>query len=97
MNISYYELSYVKEAMNFLQLNDSFLLSIIKAKNKYFINPIHLLEYYDLLKIPEYDSHCPSLDQTTYSRLCCSMCNKYFLTLTYLTNHKRTMHLANRE
>ncbi len=88
MNISYYELSYVKEAMNFLQLNDSFLLSIIKAKNKYFINPIHLLEYYNLLKISEYDSHCLFLNQTTYLCLCYFEYDKYFSTLTYLMNYK---------
>ena len=80
--------SRAKEAMDFLQLNDGFLPPITKARDGYFTNPIHLLEYYDLLKIPEYNSHCPSLDQTTYSHLCCSEYDKYFPTLTYLTNHK---------
>ena len=86
-----------KEATDFLQLNNGFLPPIAKARDGHFTNPIHLLEYYDLLKIPEYDSHCPSLDQTTYSRLCCSGCNKYFPTLTYMTNHKRAMHPVRRE
>jgi hypothetical protein len=85
-----------KEAMDFLQLNNGFLPPIAKARDGHFANSIHLLEYYDILKIPAYDSHCPSLDQTTYSRLCCSECNKYFPTLTYMTNHKRTMHPATR-
>ncbi|CAG8847148.1 7809_t:CDS:2, partial [Racocetra persica] len=58
-----------KDAIDFLQLNNSFLLSVTKAKDGYFINPIHLLEYYDFLKIPNYDSYCPFLDETTYSRL----------------------------
>ena len=59
-----------------------------KCKEKLEMDISHFLEYYDLLKIPGYDLHCPSLDQTTYSRLCCSECNKYFPTLSYLTNHK---------
>ncbi|CAG8815393.1 26746_t:CDS:2, partial [Racocetra persica] len=73
-----------------------FLAPITKAKDRHFINPIHLLEYYDLLKIPNYDSHCPSLDETTYSRLSCSKCNKYFPTLIYLMYHKRLMHPTSR-
>jgi hypothetical protein len=80
--------SHAKEAMDFLQLNNGFLAPITKARDGHFTKPIHFLEYYDLLKIPGYDLHCPSLDQTTYSRLCCSECNKYFPTLSYLTNHK---------
>jgi hypothetical protein len=85
-----------KEAMEFLQVNDGFLPPITKSKDGHYTNPVHLLEYYDRLKVPGYDSHCPSLDRTTYSRLCCSECNKYFPTLTYLTNHKRTMHSRGR-
>ncbi len=88
--------SCAKEATDFLLLNNSFLPPVTKSKDGHYTNPIHLLEYYDLLKIPGYDSHCPSLDQTTYSRLCYSMCNKYFPTLTYLTNHKITMHPVSR-
>ena len=69
-----------------------FLPSITKFKDGHFINPIHLLEYYDLLKIPGYDSYCPSLNKTTYLHLCCSECNKYFPTLTFLINHKQIVH-----
>ncbi|CAB4484138.1 unnamed protein product [Rhizophagus irregularis] len=85
-----------KEAMDFLQLNNGFLPPIAKARDGHFTNSVHLLEYYDLLKLPEYDSHCPFIDQATYSRLCCSECNKYFPTLAYMTNHKRTMHPVSR-
>ncbi|CAG8847461.1 22240_t:CDS:2, partial [Gigaspora margarita] len=63
---------YAIEAMDFLQPNNSFLPPVFKAKDEHFINPIHLLEYYDLLKIPNYDSHCSSLDETTYLYLNCS-------------------------
>ncbi|GBB91411.1 hypothetical protein RclHR1_01870006 [Rhizophagus clarus] len=86
-----------KEATELLLLNNSFLPPIMKAKDRHFTNPIHLLEYYDLLKIPGYDSHCPLLDQTTYSRLYCTVCNKYFPTLAYLTKHKKAMHPASQE
>ncbi|CAG8566140.1 16208_t:CDS:2 [Gigaspora margarita] len=58
---------HAKEAMNFLQINNGFLPPITKAKDGHFTNPIHLLEYYDLLKISNYNQHCPSLDETTYS------------------------------
>ncbi|EXX58145.1 hypothetical protein GLOIN_2v1783204 [Rhizophagus irregularis DAOM 181602=DAOM 197198] len=88
--------SRAKEATELLLLNNGFLPPITKAKDGHFTNPIHLLEYYDLLRIAGYDSHCPSLDQTTYSRLCCSVCNKYFPTLAYLTKHKKAMHPASR-
>ncbi|EXX67712.1 hypothetical protein RirG_111930 [Rhizophagus irregularis DAOM 197198w] len=88
--------SRAKEATELLLLNNGFLPPITKAKDRHFTNSIYLLEYYDLLKIPGYDSYCPSLDQTTYSRLCCSVCNKYFPTLAYLTKHKKAMHPASR-
>ncbi|GBB86655.1 hypothetical protein RclHR1_13020001 [Rhizophagus clarus] len=68
----------VKEATELLLLNNSFLPPIMKAKDRHFINPIHLLEYYDLLKIPRYDSHCPSLDQTTYPRFYYTVYNNTF-------------------
>ncbi|PKK57772.1 hypothetical protein RhiirC2_797446 [Rhizophagus irregularis] len=62
--------------MDFLSLNNGFLPPVTKARDSHFTNAIHLLEYYDLLKIPGYDLHCPSLDQTTYSHFCCFVCNK---------------------
>ncbi|CAG8782214.1 20886_t:CDS:2, partial [Gigaspora margarita] len=60
---------YTKEAIDFLQINNGFLPPITKAKDRHFTNPIYLLEYYDLLKIPNYVQHCPSPDETTYSWL----------------------------
>jgi hypothetical protein len=75
--------SRAKEATDFLLSNNGFLPPVTKARDGHFTNAIHLLEYYDLLKIPGYDFYCPFLDQTTYLRLCCSVCNKYFPTLTY--------------
>jgi hypothetical protein len=80
-----------KDAMEFLETYNGFLPPVTKAKDEHFTNPIHLLEYCDLLKIPGYDAHCPFLKEK-YSRLCCSICQKYFPTLTFLMNHKRTVH-----
>ncbi|CAB4442186.1 unnamed protein product [Rhizophagus irregularis] len=44
--------SRAKEAMDLLLSNNGFLPPTMKAKDGHFTNPIHLLEYYDLLKIP---------------------------------------------
>jgi hypothetical protein len=85
-----------KEAMDFLHLYNGFLPPITKAKDGRFTNPIHLLQYGDLLKIPGYDAHCESIEKNTYLRLCCTICQKYFPTLTFLTNHKRLMHPTTR-
>ena len=85
-----------KEAIDFLESYNGFLPPITKAKDGHFTNPIHLLQYYDLLKILDYDAHCPSLEKDTYLRLCCPICQKYFPTLTFLTNHRKTAHLTTR-
>jgi hypothetical protein len=82
--------------MDFLQLYNGFLPPITKAKDGWFTNPVHLLQYGDLLKIPGYDAHCVSLEKNTYLRLCCSICQKFFPTLTFLANHKRLMHPTTR-
>jgi hypothetical protein len=79
--------------MEFLETYNGFLPSVTEAKDGHFINPIHLLQYCDLLKIPDYDAHCPTFKEK-HSRLCCSICNKYFSTITFLTKHKRTAHLT---
>ena len=89
-NISCCESPRAKAVIEFLQINGGFLPPITKAKDGHYTNPVHLLEYYDCLKIPGYDSHCPSFDRTTYLRLCCPKYKKYFPTPTILTNHKRT-------
>ena len=83
--------------MDFLHLYNSFLLPITKAKNSWFINPIHLLQYGDILKIPGYNAHCESIEKNTYLRLCCLICQKYLPTLTFLANHKHLMHSTTRE
>ncbi len=78
--------------MDFLHLHNGFLLPITKARDGRFTNPIHLLQYDDFLKIPGYDAHCTLIEKNTYLWLCCSVCQKYFPTLTFLTNHKWLMH-----
>ena len=82
--------------MDFLHLYNGFLSPITKAKDGQFTNPIHLLQYGDILKIPSYDAHCESIEKNTYLRLCCPICQKYFSTLTFLANHKRLMHPTTR-
>jgi hypothetical protein len=82
--------------MDFLHLHNGFLPPVTKAKDGRFINPIHLLQYGDLLKIPGYDAHCESMEKNTYLRLCCPVCQKYFPTLAFLANHKRLMHPTTR-
>uniref|UniRef100_U9U9H8 C2H2-type domain-containing protein n=1 Tax=Rhizophagus irregularis (strain DAOM 181602 / DAOM 197198 / MUCL 43194) TaxID=747089 RepID=U9U9H8_RHIID len=84
-----------KEAMDFLHLHNGFLPPVTKAKDGRFINPIHLLQYGDLLKIPGYDAHCESMEKNTYLRLCCPVCQKYFPTLAFLVNHKRLIPINN--
>ncbi|CAB4489746.1 unnamed protein product [Rhizophagus irregularis] len=78
-------------AMEFLETYNGFLPPVTEAKDGHFTNPIHILQYCDLLKIPGYDAHCPTFKEK-HSRLCCSICNKYFPTITFLTKHKRTVH-----
>ena len=82
--------------MEFLETYNGFLSPITKAKNEYFTNPIHLLQYCDLLKISGYNAYYPFLKEK-YFCLCCSICQKYFSTLTFLTKHKRTAHSTARK
>ncbi|CAG8815570.1 34912_t:CDS:1, partial [Gigaspora margarita] len=81
--------------MDFLIAGSGFLSPVVKAQDDHYINPIHLLQYFDQFKIPGYDFHCSSLDKETYSQLCCSICNKYYPTLIYLTKHKCLQHPSN--
>ncbi|CAG8577558.1 3987_t:CDS:2 [Cetraspora pellucida] len=81
-----------QEAMDFLQPFNGFLPPITKARDGHYLNPVHLLQYSELFKVPKYDAHCPFIDQTTYSRLCCSICHKYFPTLSYVAKYKRLQH-----
>ena len=73
--------------------NNSFLPSVSKGRDNHFLNPIHILEYFDLLKIPKYDQHCPSISSELHQRLCCNLCDKYFLTLSFVAEHKKTVHI----
>ncbi|CAG8748378.1 33670_t:CDS:2, partial [Gigaspora margarita] len=67
----------------------------IKKHYGHYINPVHLLQYSERFKVPSYDAHCPSINQTMYSRLCCSICYKYFSTLLYVAKHKHFQHSSN--
>jgi hypothetical protein len=81
-----------EEAAILLAENDGFLPPVTKGKDGHFLNPIHILEYCDKLKIPGYDAHCPSINTNTYGRLCCSECNAYFPTLSIVAQHKKNQH-----
>jgi len=76
-----------EDAMEFLETYNGFLPPVTKAKDGHFTNPIHLLQYCDLLKIPDYDAHYPTFKEKHF-RLCCTICQKYFPTITFLTKHK---------
>ncbi|PKC07250.1 hypothetical protein RhiirA5_500808 [Rhizophagus irregularis] len=71
-----------EEAAVLLAENDGFLPPVTKGKDGHFLNPLHILEYCDKLKIPGNDAHCPSINADTYERLCCSECDAYFPTLS---------------
>ncbi|CAB4440919.1 unnamed protein product [Rhizophagus irregularis] len=75
-----------------LNENDGFLSPVTKGKDGHFINPIHVLQYYDRLKILLYDRSCPSISQELHQQLCCNICGKYFPTLKFISEHKRNMH-----
>ena len=51
------------DAMLLLDENDGFLSPITKGKDGHFINPIHVLQYYDKLKILPYDRCYLSISQ----------------------------------
>ncbi|CAG8832599.1 15561_t:CDS:2 [Gigaspora margarita] len=62
--------TYVDKAINpapevteFLQLSNGFFPPVTKAKDGHYINPVHLLQYSEQLKVPGYDKHCPSISQ----------------------------------
>jgi len=79
-------------AATLLNENSGFLPPITKGKDGHFINPIHALQYHDRIKIPKYDSCCPSISRELHQRLCCNICGKYFLTLKFISDHKRNIH-----
>ncbi len=71
-----------------LNENNGFFPLTTKGKDDHFINLIHALQYYDKLKILKYNSYCPSILQEFYQRLCYNICEKYFLTLKFINDHK---------
>uniref|UniRef100_U9TE26 C2H2-type domain-containing protein n=1 Tax=Rhizophagus irregularis (strain DAOM 181602 / DAOM 197198 / MUCL 43194) TaxID=747089 RepID=U9TE26_RHIID len=81
-----------EEAAVLLAENDGFLPPVTKGKDGHFLNPLHILEYCDKLKIPGNDAHCPSINADTYERLCCSECDAYFPTLSMVAQHKKIQH-----
>ncbi|GET01626.1 uncharacterized protein LOC109428822 [Rhizophagus clarus] len=60
--------------------NDDFLLPVTKGKDGHYLNLLHILEYFDKLKIPEYDAHYPSINTNTYNYFCCSESKKRVFT-----------------
>ncbi|PKB97764.1 hypothetical protein RhiirA5_432533 [Rhizophagus irregularis] len=81
-----------EEAAILLAENNGFLPPVTKGKDRHFLNPLHILEYCDKLKIPRYNAHCHFISSSTYSYLCCSECNVYFPTLSIVAQHKKNQH-----
>ena len=77
------------ELAAFLTEFNGFLPPVTKGRDSHYLNPIHIAQYYDKIKIPSYDFHCPSVSSEMYTRLCCTQCNKYFPTLTMVAIHKK--------
>ncbi|CAG8790437.1 16245_t:CDS:2, partial [Dentiscutata erythropus] len=67
-NLSCYGSTRAQEAMDFLQPFDGFLSPVTKARDGHYINPVHLLQYSERFKVPDYDEHCPSINQTIKTR-----------------------------
>src|SRR5581483_9003630 len=78
-----------EEVAILLAENNGFLPPLIKGKDGHFLNPLHILEYGDKLKIPGYDAHCPSISSDTYARLYCSDCGAYFPKLSLVILHRK--------
>ncbi|CAG8484579.1 17764_t:CDS:2 [Gigaspora margarita] len=83
---------YAKEAFDLLRENNGFLLPLVKGKDNHYLNPIHILQYMDKMKLPNYDEICPSISSQMHERLCCNVCNKYFPTMKMISNHKKANH-----
>ncbi|CAG8770970.1 8402_t:CDS:2, partial [Gigaspora margarita] len=62
------------DAALLLDQNDGFFPPVAKGKNGHYIDPIHAFQYFDKLKIPQYDSSCPSILKEMYQHLYCSKC-----------------------
>ncbi|CAG8748294.1 19625_t:CDS:2 [Cetraspora pellucida] len=77
-----------EESAAFLAENDGFLLPVSKGQDEYYLNPVYILQYADILKLPAYNTHCPSISPEMHHRLCCTFCGKYFPMLKMITTHK---------
>ncbi|CAG8852893.1 44563_t:CDS:1, partial [Gigaspora margarita] len=81
-----------EEAAALLSVNNGFLPPATKDRDGHFLNSIHILQYMDKKKLPGYDKNCPSISPEYYSRLSCSTCQRYFPTLAFLAQHKKSSH-----
>jgi len=75
-------LKYHEEVAIFLAENDGFFPSIIKEKDRHFLNSFYILKYYDKLKISRYDAHYPFINSSIYDYL--SIRNLYTETICFI-------------
>ncbi|CAG8806719.1 18269_t:CDS:1, partial [Racocetra fulgida] len=61
-----------EEPFAFLAENDSFLLPVSKGQDRHYLNPVHILQYVDRLKLLAYDAHYPSISPEIHQYLCCT-------------------------
>ncbi|CAG8836581.1 35560_t:CDS:2, partial [Gigaspora margarita] len=86
-----------EESAAFLAENNRFLPLVSKGRDGHFLNPVHILQYADLLKLLAYDAHCLSIPPEMYHCLCCTVCRKYFPTLKMITTHKKSEHMKQKK
>ncbi|CAG8851004.1 3688_t:CDS:2, partial [Gigaspora margarita] len=65
---------YAPDIVLLLDQNDGFLPPIAKGMNGHYIDSIHAFQYFDKLKIPQYDSSYLSILKEMYQYLCCNKC-----------------------
>ncbi|CAG8821320.1 2875_t:CDS:2 [Gigaspora margarita] len=80
------------DAEALLSENDRFLPPFTKDQDGHLLSPIYILQYMDKKKLPGYNQNCPSIPQEMYSRLTCPICQRYFPTLAFLTQYKKTIY-----
>ncbi|CAG8732662.1 17536_t:CDS:2 [Cetraspora pellucida] len=66
-NILCYLPKQCKEIASLLMKNDGFLPPVMMGKDGYYVNLIHLLEFFNKDKIPEYDAYCLSIGKANYA------------------------------
>ncbi|CAG8821906.1 42462_t:CDS:2 [Gigaspora margarita] len=86
-----------EESAAFLAENNGFLPPVSKGRDGHFFNSVHILQYANLLKLPAYDAHCPSILPEMHHRLYCNVCGKYFSTLKMITTHKKSEHMKQKK